>query len=421
MSRTEKWNFLEKALPITFLLTTLGAILAISMGWFLAEGGGYNEDTLFWHRILGIVTALLSGMLYLQFTGRLGQHKLISQWGLFLGVILLTLTGHLGGQLTHGSAYLLDYAPAIVKQTLGAKESKNQQLIFPINPDSTFLYAHLIQAVFDEKCVSCHNSEHKRGGLNLATKDGLLAGGDHGDVLEAKPQQGSLLLHRVTLESDNPKYMPPKGIPLDYAEIRLLEYWLNNGYSFEQAITDEGIPQTIRQLILREYGLSNKRRSYVEQKQVPAADPDAIQALVEIGFTIKPLAQTSNFLEVTFRDTLDCAQLEKLASIKTQISWLNLSRTGMSGDCLEYLKDLSNLTRLQLSQNPIDNAGIIFLKDLKHLESLNLYGTAIDEQGLSPLKKLEQLQRLYLGQTKIDSAGREAVQLNFSSVEVVLD
>ena len=43
LSRTEKWNFLEKALPITFLLTTLGAILAISMGWFLAEGGGYRN------------------------------------------------------------------------------------------------------------------------------------------------------------------------------------------------------------------------------------------------------------------------------------------------------------------------------------------------------------------------------------------
>jgi len=421
LSKKEAWCFLKKALPLTFLLATLGAILAASMGWFLAKEGAYSEATLFWHRSLGIATALLSGLLHLHFSGRFWQQGRLTNWGILTGVLLLSITGHLGGQLTHGPAYLLDYAPPIVKQVLGGKQADNQLLTFPMNPDSVFLYEHLIQPIFDKKCIDCHNPIQARGGLNLTSSEGLLVGGDNGNVLEAKPQQGSQLLHRVTLESNDPKYMPTKGIPLNYAEIRLLEYWVNHGHSFEQTITDEAIPLAIRQLIKSNYGLSNKRKSYVEVNQVPAADPQLIEALVADGFTITKLSQTSNFLEVIYRDSMDCGLLQKLTPIKEQITWLNLSRAGIKSDCLEQVQGFLNLTRLQLSQNPIDNDGLFFLKDLLHLESLNLYNTSINEKGLSHLESLDQLQHLYLGQTKIDSSAREMVTRRFPSVTIVLD
>ncbi|MEM6377970.1 MAG: c-type cytochrome domain-containing protein, partial [Bacteroidota bacterium] len=320
LSKREKWQFLQKALPITFLLSTLGAILSVIMGLFLAKEGGYNEQTLFWHRTLGIATAISSAVFYLHFSGRLKLQQPITDWGLLASVVLLSITGHFGGQLTHGKNYLLDHAPEILQQTLGGKTIANQELTFPMNPDSVYLYEHLIQPILEQKCLNCHNDDQARGGLNLASREGLLAGGDHGDVLKNKPEIGSPLLHRVTLESNDPKFMPPKGIPLNYAEIRLLDYWVNHDFSFEQTITDESIPKAIQQLIKRNYGLTNKRRSYVELAQVPAADPQQIQSLIAEGFTIKTLSQASNFLEVTFRDSIDCSQLEKLEPLKSQIA-----------------------------------------------------------------------------------------------------
>lgn len=421
LSKKGNWNFLKKALPLTFLLSTLGAILAAIMGWFLAKSGGYNEATLLWHRNLGITTALVSGIFYLHFSGRLGQQGPITSWGLLISLLILSITGHLGGQLTHGSGYLLDYAPAFVKNTLGSQKADNQALSFPMNPDSVFLYEHLIQPIFDQKCTSCHNADQARGGLDLQSTAGLLAGGDHGDVLEAKPGQGSPLLHRVTLAANDAKFMPPKGLPLNYAEIRLLDYWINHGHSFEQVISDETIPFDILELIQRNYGLTNKRRSFVELHQVPAADPVQIQALTADGFTIKKLSQNSNFLEVAYRDTIDCAKLQKLAAIQAQITWLNLSSTGLSNDCLEYLGDFSNLTRLRVSQNPIDNEGLAYLKDLQHLESLNLYGTSVDEGGLSQLDQLDQLQYLYVGETKVDSSTKEQVKALLSRTNIIFD
>ncbi len=421
VSKREKWHFLQKALPLTFLLSTVGAILAVTMGLLLAREGGYGEQTLFWHRNLGIATALLSGIFYLHFSGRLKLPQPITDWGLLAGFVVLSITGHFGGQLTHGQDYLLDYAPAIVKKTLGNQNTNKQEFDFPMNPDSVFIYQHIIQSIFDEKCVNCHNANQTRGGLNLASTEGLLAGGDHGDILENKQEVGSLLLHRVTLASNDAKFMPPKGLPLYYAEIRLLDYLINQGYSFEQSISDENIPQEIRQLIKKNYGLTSQARSFVELKQVPAADPEKIQSLITAGFTIKKLSQNSNFLEVSYRDSMDCAQLKKLGSIQSQISWLNLSQIGLSSDCLEHLKDFSNLTRLKIAYNPIDNEGLSFLKDLKHLESLNLYGTLIDESGLSYLEGLDRLQYLYLGQTKVDSSAMEQLKVKFPIADVLLD
>lgn len=419
-SKREKWRFLQKALPLTFLLSTLGAVLAVIMGLLLAREGGYGEQTLFWHRNLGITTALLSGVFYLHFSGRLKLRQPITDWGLLAGVVLLSITGHFGGQLTHGQDYLLDHAPAIVKKTLGNQNTDKQEFDFPMNPDSVFIYQHLIQSIFDQKCVNCHNANQTRGGLNLASIEGLLAGGDHGDVLENKPEVGSPLLHRVTLASNDAKFMPPKGLPLNYAEIRLLDYWINQGNSFEQSISDEGISQEIRQIIKRNYGLSSQPRSYAEIKQVPAADPEKIQDLIAAGFTIKKLSQSSNFLEVSYRDSIDCEQLKNLASIQSQISWLNLSGIGLSSDCLKHLNGFSNLTRLKLAHNPIDNEGLAFLKDLKHLESLNLYKTLVDENGLSQLEQLNQLQYLYLGQTKVDSSAGERLRMKFPMAEISL-
>ncbi|MEO0338579.1 MAG: c-type cytochrome domain-containing protein [Bacteroidota bacterium] len=418
LSRKASWRFLEKTLPLTFLLTSLGALIAVGMGLLLAEEGGYNEQILLRHRIFGLTTTLLSGILYLHFSGRFWRHKAIANWGLSIGILLLFITGHLGGQLTHGSDYLLEHAPSALRNVLGGQASKKQAYTYPLNPDSIFLYQHLIQPVFDRKCVHCHNSKQSRGGLNLQSKKGLLAGGDHGDALEKKGQQSPLLLHRVGLEMDNPKYMPTKGTPMNYAEIRLLEYWVNEGYNFDQAITDKVIPTEILQLIQANYGISDKRKSYAEIHQVTAAAPQYIEALRAKGFTINKLAQHSNFLEVIYRDSITCNLLQELIPIKAQITWLNLSKTKLDATCMESLQQFNNLTKLQLSQNPIDNNGLLFLQNLLHLESLNLFDTSIDEQGLLTLKNLNQLQHLYLGQTEVDSTASVQIQEQFPLAEI---
>jgi uncharacterized membrane protein len=401
LERKQQQGTFQKALPHVFFLASISSILAVIFGSLLANEGGYASDTLFWHRWLGIGTAILTSIIWLSLSDRLKMSRSTTQWGIIAMLLLLTITGHLGGTLTHGASYLLDYAPSFIQNGFGNQQiSTNEE--YPQNPDSILIYDHLIQPVFDEKCVSCHNGEKAKGGLLLDSKEGLLAGGDHGDVLQEKSKHKIELLHRVTLPMNEGKFMPPTGSPMTFYEIKLLEYWIKNGHSFEQAITDKNIPTAIKDLIQQVYGLSDQRKSFVELNSVNPANPEAINVLQDQGFFVSALSRKSNFLQVRYSDSITCEKLQLLLPSKTQISWLDLSKTRLPNDCLDLLGQLTNLTKLNLSQNAIENSSLQHLVALTNLESLNLYNTSISNEGLKSLEQLPSLRHLYLWETNIN-------------------
>ena len=74
-------------------------------------------------------------------------------------------------------------------------------------------------------CIRCHSEVKQEAGLNLSTRDGLLAGGDSGAaVVPGKPAE-SLLLEALRYESFE---MPPTG-KLDDAAIAGIEQWVAAG------------------------------------------------------------------------------------------------------------------------------------------------------------------------------------------------
>ena len=153
-------------------------------------------------------------------------------------IILLFLGGHLGGNLTPGPDYLLEYAPGFVQKMLGG-ESKPEAALPALNhPDSSYLYANMVLPILERKCMSCHNDEVQRGGLNMATPELLQVGGDGGAVLVAGNALESELFRRVTLPFSSAKFMPPKGDPMTYDEIKIMEWWLQQDASFEKRVSD---------------------------------------------------------------------------------------------------------------------------------------------------------------------------------------
>lgn len=398
-NKQQKGSF-HKVLPYIFFLAAVSSCIAVVLGSLLANEGGYPDSTLFWHRWLGIGTTLLTTILWLRLSGRISIHKNTTQWGVIVMLLLLTLTGHLGGTLTHGASYLLDYAPSFVQDAFGNTSTSSFDE-YPKDPDSILIYEHLIQPVFHQKCVSCHNSQITKGGLALDSKAGLLAGGAHGDLLKRKSNHKIELLHRVSLPKEDRKFMPPKGSPMTFHEIRLLEYWIEDGYSFEQAITDENIPPAIKNLIQQTYGLSDQKKSFVELNSVPPAHPKDVKALQAQGFFIRALSQNSNFLQVHYRDSMSCEKLQLLLKLKDQISWLDLSKTALPNECMELLGQLPHLTKLNLSQNAIENTSLQHLIASSKLESLNLHHTTVGDQGLQYLHNLPSLRHLYLWETNI--------------------
>ena len=419
LSRIERFSHLLKSLPVILFLGSLSAIAAAFIGWLLSSEGGYVANTIFWHKWLGIGVAILSILLFIWSVRKenlgFNPRNLLASSSIVLVLVLISITGHLGGNLTHGEQYLFVHAPEVIQQVM---LSEKEALEFPEQPDSIRLYQHLIAPVLERKCASCHGETDQKGGLRVTPREQLLEGGEDGEVLLSGNANASTLFQRVTMDPSSLKFMPPKGDPMSYVEVKLLEYWINSGMSFDQHITDEEIPEEIKELMERNYKLITRKQSYLERSTVEPASESDLTSLRNMGFRVSTLAGGVNFLDVKIQDSLTLKKVQALVAVKEQIAWLDLSNSALVDEWMSTMAQLSNLTRLRMDKTEISNDGLSFISELSHLESLNLYGTDISDEGLSYLEDLAALRNLYLWETRVSSEGVESLKLNNPKLEV---
>src|SRR6266581_3160468 len=86
-------------------------------------------------------------------------------------------------------------------------------------PDGLVDYQRQIHPVLAAKCLSCHSAERRSGGLSLATWQDSLDGGRSGATIKPGNSASSLLVRRITGESE-PR-MPLGGAPLATGEIAI--------------------------------------------------------------------------------------------------------------------------------------------------------------------------------------------------------
>ncbi len=86
--------------------------------------------------------------------------------------------------------------------------------------------------VLRDNCVACHGEDKRKGGLTLASRKGLLAGGDVGPVFSAKNPEDSLILK--VLQPDADPHMPPKK-QLTPRQVGILREWVQAGTPWDEA------------------------------------------------------------------------------------------------------------------------------------------------------------------------------------------
>jgi len=405
LGKRSNYHFLHKALPTTLFLTAVSSAGAAIVGWWLANKGGQNGSTLFWHRWLGIGLVFFSILAWRWSLNKNGGTPKRFQWLLLANLGLLTVVGHLGGEMTHGKGYLLKSAPTFVQQFFGNGAQDIDIQNFPNTPDSVKIFAHLVQPILTNKCTNCHNAKNASGKLRLDSYDELMKGGSNGKVVLANQPLESEIFKRIMLPTDHVKFMPTSGIPMTYAETRILAFWIENGLSLDLNITDKSMPEDLKKILEKEYNLSSQPLAFFETTTVLPASIDAIQKLEKVGFRVQNLASENHFLEVGFQQELTKEKMESLASIQDQITRLNLGNTGLQDDWIGIISSFKNLTRLRLENNEITDIGLTHLSALENLASLNLYGTNVTDEGLTNLEHLKKLKKLYLWQTKVTKAG----------------
>ncbi len=80
--------------------------------------------------------------------------------------------------------------------------------------------------ILQAKCFKCHGGSRQRGGLSLASRKGLLLGGDRGPAVSLKKPAESLLLEAINYRDG--LEMPPSG-KLPGQEIDVLTRWVKAG------------------------------------------------------------------------------------------------------------------------------------------------------------------------------------------------
>jgi uncharacterized membrane protein len=399
-SRKDRYAHLQPSINIILLIGMITAILSCITGYILSQTGDYDEDAVNLHQWMGISVAVMSIVIY-YFRRKNSLHK----WQLPLAmllVVLIFITGHLGGSLTHGSDYLTQPLENLFEDSVKAVKRK------PIpNVQEAKIYADIIQPTLQEKCYGCHGATKQKGKLRLDDSVSILKGGKDGVVIIRNKSTESELIKRITLPKEDEHHMVPKEKPqLTEPEILLLKWWIDNGADFSKKV--KGIPQTdkIKSALsaLQSAGEEKKPDLDVPQMPVEKADEATIQKLKDSGVVVIPVAQSSNFLSVNFvTANANDKTIALLLPLKKQLIWLKLGNRPVNDSMLAVIAQCTMIIKLELNNTIITDKGLYYLKELKQLRSLNLVGTKISLQGLMQLKELKNLQSLYLYQTNINS------------------
>lgn len=416
LSNIQRFTELKPAISFILLLGFLSSIVAVIAGLLLSIGGDYGGDTLFWHQWLGIGVMITAGLAYYFKKRTLSSATVQSRriYGALLSVscLFLIMGSHYGGSLTHGTDYLTSYTPEPVRTWLGIppRDNNSDQIVLT-NIDQAHVYDDLISPILESKCTSCHNENKKRGDLILTNEAAILNGGENGIIIEAGSSGSSELTRRLRLDPDHEDHMPPDGRrPLPEDHIRILEWWVEQGASFDQSVGQIEVTEDIQLIFDR---MSEEAEEAALAQAIPPGDPEAVASIAELGVLIQPLSQETNFLQAQFLNAIDSftdKDLELLLPLSEQIIWLDLGSSNISDEGLETISQLTNLKKLHLEKTGITDDGLSHLANLEKLEYLNLYGTSITDSGLSHLKNLSNLSSLYLWQTNVSTQGVSELQ-----------
>ncbi|MDP4131799.1 MAG: c-type cytochrome domain-containing protein [Bacteroidota bacterium] len=384
-----------QVIKIVFVTGMLCAWISCLTGYVLSTSGDYEEGLVDWHMWMGIAVAVTASLIYWKIVR---QETDILYKGLSIMLLLLIMiTGHLGGSLTHGSDYLtaalseVDDAPLPVHKPIS-------------NIQEAQLYADVIQPIFQKECYSCHGRGRQKGKLRMDDSVWIMKGGKGGPLLIPTKPDASELVKRIMLPTTDEHHMPKEKPALKESQIALIKWWIEQGAGFDRKVKDFEQPGKIKTYLLAlQNSGSHDQDSLVPAVPVEAADIKSMDALKEKGVVVIPVAQNSNYLMVDFINAVNIRDqdLALLVPLKKQLIWLKLGNTKIGDSSMSYIGQCQSITLLQLNGTRVSDKGLPALQSLTRLQSLNLVGDSVTASGILVLKPLKHLKNLYLYQTGV--------------------
>lgn len=409
LGRKKKFEATKAAIPLALFLGFASSVVACVLGYMLSLSGDYNNDALdthFWFGLATTALTLLAWLIRVEIIKLPNKNKVrVNISTLTLVVILLSATGHYGGNLTHGSDYLTKFAP------FNKKEKRVLATIDKV--DDAIVFDYLAQPILENKCASCHNESKKKGGLSFQDSISIVKGGKSGATLIAGNALESEMIKRVLLNPDHEDFMPPEGkTPLTREEIDILTYWINQAdANFSSKVSTVETSEDIKQIASKMLGFKGThKKGQTDLPTVNKVSEEALRTIKAEGFVLKELVFDSGLYEAVLPENsitennasaLDI-KLEKLSKIKNNIIWLYLENNQLKDKHLKQISQFENVQKLVINRNNITDTGLYALRDHKSLNSLNVYNTSITKASLETFSSMKNLQKVYAWHTTIN-------------------
>ena len=323
-----KSNF-DPAVRMGLLFSFITSIITSIFGYILHLNGDYDSVLVDRHMWLAIATTILIGfVLYLHKKQKPYNHVLSS---FVFATVLLTITGHNGGSLTHGKDYL--------------KLPDFEKEISIVSYDSIHVFNQVISPILDSKCVKCHNTGKSKGNLMLSSIDKILLGGEKGQIIKSNSSVDSRLYTYLNLPIDDEMHMPPDGnSQLNDNEKELIKLWIDEGadfYNFRK-MNDDNFSKEILSFL---------------PKEIASVDPpnrNDLVKLIENEFRIERISTENNFIDIKYQGkSFKQSYLRLLSKVSDNIKRLDLSFVDLSSIDLSRVDNFENLTYLNLNNTKL--------------------------------------------------------------------
>ena len=145
VARRDAYRQLAAISPFLWGLAAASAVLTVALGNMHFMEGGFSGSAVYAHRFFGTTVAVVSVAIW-WLSRRPELYKRVNIATGILALALVAITGHFGGNLTHGSMFLWQYAPAplralVVGEAQPGKKSGGVPDAAPSKPAATSVAA----------------------------------------------------------------------------------------------------------------------------------------------------------------------------------------------------------------------------------------------------------------------------------------
>ncbi|WP_455169692.1 DUF2231 domain-containing protein [Aegicerativicinus sediminis] len=408
-----------KVLKFIYATAFISAIIAVITGLLLSWSNNYEVDRLNLHRNLGLFSlAGLAVLLFFTLSKSFKKEKARFVFSIIC-VLLIALTGHFGGNLTHGPDYLLEKGPKFLQGYTQRPLYENEQFK-TANPDSLNIYLSIVKPLIDRKCLGCHDSENALGNLSLVNLSDFKNNLKHENLIVSGNAHESEFFKRISLPIDDQYAMPPNNNKLNYTDIQVIKYWIDNGADSLSYFSSDLMNSDLIALVKRDYGLDYTPKPFYEKIAVEKVGDSMIKTLKSNKIVANYLSESNNLLDVKINiDSISEVQIEGLNKIADKVTFLNIEGCKLNNILLQKLSTFPNLTKLNVSNNQILNEDASWLLKQDKLEVLNLNGTLISTDVLNSILSMPKLRRIYVWNTNVPTEELDNLRNKNSGIEII--